>query len=35
MEVSGLPNGTVYPVLRRLEREKAVESEWETVPGEE
>jgi PadR family transcriptional regulator len=29
MEVSGLPSGTVYPVLRRLEREKAVESEWE------
>lgn len=30
MEVSGLPSGTVYPVLRRLEREKAVESEWES-----
>ena len=29
MEVSGLPSGTVYPVLRRLERELAVESEWE------
>ena len=29
MEVSGLPSGTVYPVLRRLERERAVESEWE------
>ena len=29
MDVSGLPSGTVYPVLRRLEREKAVESEWE------
>jgi DNA-binding PadR family transcriptional regulator len=29
MEVSGLPSGTVYPVLRRLEREGAVESEWE------
>lgn len=29
MDVSGLPSGTVYPVLRRLERELAVESEWE------
>jgi DNA-binding PadR family transcriptional regulator len=29
MEVTGLPSGTVYPVLRRLERESAVESEWE------
>jgi DNA-binding PadR family transcriptional regulator len=29
MDVTGLPSGTVYPVLRRLEREKAVESEWE------
>jgi PadR family transcriptional regulator PadR len=31
MEVSGLPSGTVYPVLRRLERELAVESEWEAA----
>ncbi len=29
MNVSGLPSGTVYPVLRRLEREEAVVSEWE------
>ena len=29
MDVSGLPSGTVYPVLRRLERELAVESAWE------
>lgn len=29
MEVTELPSGTVYPVLRRLEREEAVESEWE------
>lgn len=33
MEVTGLPSGTVYPVLRRLEREAAVVSEWE--PEEE
>ncbi len=29
MEVSGLESGTVYPVLRRLERELALESAWE------
>ena len=29
MEVTGLASGTVYPVLRRLEREKAVDSAWE------
>lgn len=29
MEVTGLESGTVYPVLRRLEREKVLESEWE------
>lgn len=29
MEISGLASGTVYPVLRRLERESAVESRWE------
>jgi len=29
MEATGLPSGTVYPVLRRLEREAAVESHWE------
>jgi DNA-binding PadR family transcriptional regulator len=31
MDTTGLPSGTVYPVLRRLEREGAVESEWEDV----
>lgn len=29
MDVTELPSGTVYPVLRRLEREEAVESHWE------
>ena len=29
MDVTGLASGTVYPVLRRLERAKAVVSEWE------
>lgn len=29
MEVSGLPSGTVYPALRRLERSGFLASEWE------
>jgi len=29
MEVSGLASGTVYPALRRLEREGMVSSTWE------
>ena len=29
MEVTGLASGTVYPVLRRLEQEHAVQSVWE------
>src|SRR5271155_905565 len=29
MEVSGLPSGTVYPALRRLERDGLVSSSWE------
>jgi DNA-binding PadR family transcriptional regulator len=33
MEVSGLPSGTVYPALRRLEREGALASAWEDAPG--
>jgi PadR family transcriptional regulator PadR len=33
MEVTGLPSGTVYPALRRLERDGLVESNWE--PEEE
>ena len=30
MEVTGLPSGTVYPALRRLERDGLVESRWES-----
>src|ERR1700689_2388754 len=33
MEVTGLPSGTAYPALRRLERDELVESRWE--PEEE
>ena len=29
MEATGLPSGTVYPALRRLERERMLESRWE------
>lgn len=29
MKVSGLPSGTVYPLLRRLERSGLVSSRWE------
>ena len=30
MEVTGLPSGTVYPALRRLERDSLVASKWES-----
>jgi DNA-binding PadR family transcriptional regulator len=29
MEKTGLPSGTVYPALRRLERDHLILSEWE------
>jgi len=29
MDVTGLPSGTVYPALRRLEEARLVESKWE------
>ena len=29
MDATGLPSGTVYPILRRLDREGLLESEWE------
>ncbi|MDQ3170192.1 MAG: PadR family transcriptional regulator [Acidobacteriota bacterium] len=30
MEVTGLPSGTVYPALRRLESRGLVRSDWES-----
>ena len=30
MEITGLPSGTVYPALRRLEQQELVKSRWET-----
>jgi DNA-binding PadR family transcriptional regulator len=29
MELTGLPSGTVYPALRRLERDGLIRSNWE------
>jgi PadR family transcriptional regulator PadR len=29
MEVTGLPSGTVYPAMRRLERDDLIRSQWE------
>ncbi len=29
MEATGLPSGTVYPALRRLERDEVIRSQWE------
>src|ERR1700753_2382957 len=29
MEVTGLPSGTVYPAVRRLERDDLIRSQWE------
>jgi PadR family transcriptional regulator, regulatory protein PadR len=29
MEMTGLPSGTVYPALRRLERDSLIRSNWE------
>jgi PadR family transcriptional regulator, regulatory protein PadR len=33
MDITGLPSGTVYPALRRLQRDELVTSKWE--PEEE
>jgi PadR family transcriptional regulator, regulatory protein PadR len=30
METTGLPSGTIYPALRRLEREGLIHSRWES-----
>ncbi|RKN15793.1 PadR family transcriptional regulator [Micromonospora musae] len=31
MKLTGLPSGTVYPVLHRLQRAHWVEADWETI----
>lgn len=37
MEMTGLPSGTVYPAMRRLERDGLITSKWEaqTIADEE
>ena len=31
LDVTSLPSGTVYPILRRLEHEELVSADWEDV----
>jgi PadR family transcriptional regulator PadR len=31
MEMTGLPSGTVYPAMRRLERDDLIRSHWEQL----
>ena len=33
MEITGLPSGTIYPALRRLEQQEFVKSKWEKKSG--
>ena len=33
MDATGLPDGTVYPILRRLERRGVLEGHWESEEG--
>ena len=35
MELTGLPSGTVYPALRRLESERLIQSQWERLAAAE
>ncbi len=30
MEMTGLPSGTVYPAMRRIERDNLIHSHWES-----
>jgi DNA-binding PadR family transcriptional regulator len=30
MDVTGLPSGTIYPALRRLEKDSLVRGDWES-----
>jgi len=32
MEMTGLPSGTVYPAMRRLERDELISSRWDGKP---
>jgi len=35
METTGLPSGTIYPALRRLEKSKLIRSDWESSASAE
>lgn len=35
MEKTGLPSGTVYPILRRLEQGELIQSKWESGDAQE
>lgn len=35
METTGLPSGTIYPALRRLEQAKLIRSDWEEAAAAE
>lgn len=35
MEKTGLPSGTVYPILRRLEEAALIQSKWENGEAQE
>lgn len=35
MEKTGLPSGTVYPILRRLEQAELIQSKWERGEAQE
>src|SRR5215469_16103529 len=35
MEKTGLPSGTVYPILRRLEQADLIQSKWESGDAQE
>jgi DNA-binding PadR family transcriptional regulator len=34
METTGLPSGTIYPALRRLEKARLIRSDWESSAAE-
>jgi PadR family transcriptional regulator PadR len=31
MDITGLPSGTIYPALRRLEKDSLVRGDWEDI----
>lgn len=35
MEATGLPSGTIYPALRRLEASRLIRSDWESARAAE